>query len=108
MPKVGTINALSEALRGEVDKRLRESGHGNFVALCQWLSESHGVITSKSALWNYSQKLKAKDRAASLVTKDLRGSLKDRQALDLLVELGTIRIRESRIIKRLEQIGFID
>ncbi|WP_216891579.1 phage protein Gp27 family protein [Pseudomonas putida] len=108
MPPRGIVESLSEQLKLEVDQKLRATGYGDLVALAGWLSETHGVKVSKSALGRYSQDLKAKDRASVLLARDMRDSLTDRQAIDLLVELGTLRIREHRILKKLEQIGYID
>lgn len=107
MPPRGIIDKLDDGLKKQVDKRLRASVYGNLVALSLWLSETHGIKIRKSALGRYSKELQAKDRAETLAAKDLRGSLADRQPIDLLIELGTLRIREHRIIKRLEQIGYI-
>lgn len=108
MPKVSIINSLKEELREEIDKRLRESGYGNLIGLCQWLSETHGIKISKTSMGVYSKDRKIKDRTANLIDKEAGGSLAGKQTVDLLVELGTLRVREHRIMKRLEQIGFID
>ena len=108
MPVVGTIDKLNDELKREVDNKLRENGYGELVATCKWLSETHGVKISKSALGRYSKDRKTKDKAAHLMTKDVRGSLAGKQEIDLLAELGTLRIREHRIINLLEQMGFID
>ncbi|NMZ13980.1 DUF3486 family protein [Pseudomonas proteolytica] len=107
MPRVSIISLLSEELRRDIDERLRNSGYGDLVAICQWLSETHGVKISKTSMGVYSKDRKTKDRAADLMTVDVRGGLADRQAIDLLAELGALRIREHRIINRLEEIGFI-
>lgn len=108
MPPRGIIESLSEEIKKEVDQRLRATAYGELIALAAWLSTAHGVQVSKSALGRYSQELKAKDRASVLVARDMRDSLTDRQAIDLLVELGSLRVREHRILKKLEQIGYID
>ena len=108
MPKVSTIDKLDEVIKKELDRRLRDSRYGEVIAHTQWLLETHGIKISKSTLGRYSTDQKTRDKAETLAKKNLRGSIADRQAIDLLVELGTIRIREYRIIKRLEQIGFID
>lgn len=108
MPPRGIVESLSDQLKLEVDQKLRATGYGELVSLAGWLSDIHGVRISKSALGRYSQDLKAKDRASALLARDMRDSLTDRQAIDLLVELGTLRVREHRILKKLEQIGYID
>ena len=108
MPPRGIVESLSDQVKLEVDQKLRAAAYGELVSLANWLTVTHGVKISKSALGRYSQELKAKDRASELVARDMRDSLTDRQAIDLLVELGTLRIREHRILKRLEQIGYID
>ncbi|WP_445677454.1 phage protein Gp27 family protein [Pseudomonas putida] len=108
MPPRGIVESLSDQLKLEVDQKLRATGYGELVSLAGWLSGTHGVRISKSALGRYSQDLKAKDRASALLARDMRDSLTDRQAIDLLVELGTLRVREHRILKKLEQIGYID
>lgn len=108
MPRVCAVDKLNAVLKSELDKRLRDSGYGEIIAHAQWLLETHGIKISKSALGRYSTDQKTRDKAEILAAKHLRGNLAERKALDLLVELGTIRIREYRIIKRLEQIGFID
>ncbi|WP_095157151.1 phage protein Gp27 family protein [Pseudomonas sp. Irchel 3E13] len=108
MPPRGIVESLSDQIKLEVDQKLRATAYGELISLANWLSAAHGVKISKSALGRYSQDLKAKDRASVLVARDMRDSLTDRQAIDLLVELGTLRIREHRILKRLEQIGYID
>lgn len=108
MPIVGAIDKLSDELKREVDKKLRENGYGELIATSKWLSETHGVKISKTALGRYSKDRKTKDKAAHLMIKDVSGSLAGKQEIDLLAELGTLRIREYRIINQLEQMGFID
>jgi hypothetical protein len=107
MPPRGLIEQLPEQVREEVNRRLRANGYSDLVALAEWLTEEHGCKVSKSALGRYSFDLKAKDHATAMIARDMRDDLTNRETIDLLVELGTLRIKEQRILKRLEEIGYI-
>ncbi|WP_165664404.1 phage protein Gp27 family protein [Metapseudomonas otitidis] len=107
MPPRSKVELLPQDVRDELDKRLRESGYGELVALSHWLKETHGMFIGKSALGQYSSGLKAKDKAATMIAKDMREDLSDRETVDLLLELGALRVKEHRILRRLEEIGYI-
>lgn len=107
MPPRGLAGQLSQAAIAELDQRLRANGYGEMIMLSQWLEEAHDVKTSKSALGRYALELKTKDRAASMIARDMRDDLSNREAVDLLMELGALRVKEQRILKRLEEIGYM-
>lgn len=107
MPPRGFTSQLSDENRGELDKKLRASGYGDLVELAAWLETTLGVKSSKSALGRYALDLKTKDRATSMIARDMRDDLTSREAVDLMVELGALRVKEHRILKRLEEIGFM-
>lgn len=105
MPPRNSVEKLPTALRSQLDERLRESGYSDIRGHAEWLKEQ-GENVSSSSLGRYSVDLKAKDRAASSIAKDMRDDLTDRQAVDLLMELGALRVKEKRILDRLEEIGY--
>lgn len=106
MPPISVVKKLPKKLRDELDERLRASSYGDIILHTEWLQEK-GVKCSKSALHRYSMELKTRDRAASSIARDMRDDLSDREAVDLLLELGTLRVKEKRILDRLEEIGYI-
>lgn len=107
MPPRSKVELLPKNIRDALDQRLRESGYGDLVALSQWLRQAHDTFIGKSALGEYSLNLKAKDRAVSMIARDMQDDLSDRETVDLLLELGALRVREQRILRRLEEIGHI-
>nr|WP_262376864.1 DUF3486 family protein [Pseudomonas sp. WS 5059] len=107
MPPRGFTSQLSDENRGELDRKLRASGYGDLIELATWLETTLGVKSSKSALGRYALDLKTKDRATSMIARDMRDDLTNREAVDLMVELGALRVKEHRILKRLEEIGFM-
>lgn len=107
MPPRSKVDALPTPVRNELDTKLRENGYGDLVALAAWLHRVHGVHIGKSSLGVYSLELKSKDRAVSMIARDMREDLSDRESVDLLLELGALRVKEQRILKRLEEIGYL-
>lgn len=107
MPPRSPIDMLPEEVKAELNSRLRANGYSDLVAMTEWLTKEHGCKTSKTALGRYSYDLKTKDNASSMIAQEMHGDISNRQAIDLLVELGALRIKEHRIIKRLEDIGYI-
>lgn len=105
MPRVSVISKMPKELRSQLDKRLREAGYSNLMEHAEWL-QGQGINASKSAVGRYSVELKAKDRASSSIAKGMRDDLSDREAVDLLLELGALRVKEKRILDRLEEIGY--
>jgi hypothetical protein len=75
------------------------------VGLSEWL-EGNGITASKSAVHRYSKDLKAKDRVSDILVDAVKGSeSQSNEVLDLMMELSTLRMREYRILKRLEELG---
>lgn len=108
MPIVGKIKLLPKPVLEELHERLRHVAYGGFVEHSAWL-EQQGYIVSKSAIHRYAQELKARDsvmeKAVSLINVP-GGDVADRgEAVELLVELGMMRMREAEIIARLTQLG---
>lgn len=94
-------------MRDELDQKLRENGYAELVGLSHWLHQTHSTFIGKSALGQYSQGLKAKDKAASMIARDMQEDLSDRESVDLLLELGALRVKEQRILRRQEEIGYL-
>lgn len=107
MPPRSKVEQLPKDVRNELDQKLRDSGYADLVALSQWLKQTHGTFIGKSALGQYSLNLKAKDKAATVIARDMQEDLGDRETVDLLLELGALRVKEHRILRRLEEIGYI-
>ncbi|VXC30069.1 conserved hypothetical protein [Pseudomonas sp. 8Z] len=107
MPPRSKAELLPKHVRDELDQKLRENGYAELVGLSQWLHQTHGTFIGKSALGQYSQGLRAKDKAASMIARDMQEDLSDRESVDLLLELGALRVKEQRILRRLEEIGYI-
>ena len=105
MPRVSVIDQMPKELRSQLDERLRETGYSNLMEHAEWLQEQ-GVNASKSAVGRYSVELKTKDRAATSIARGMREDLSDREAVDLLMELGALRVKEKRILDRLQEIGY--
>jgi len=98
---------LPGKVKQELNERLRSNGYKDLQALAEWLAAEHGCKTSKTALGRYSLDLKSKDQAAASVAKDILGDVSGMAVIDLLVELGTLKVKEQRILKRLDEIGYI-
>ncbi|MDH1009315.1 DUF3486 family protein [Pseudomonas nicosulfuronedens] len=107
MPPRSKVEQLPKNVRNELDQKLRDSGYADLVALSQWLKQTHGTFIGKSALGQYSLNLKAKDKATTVIARDMQEDLSDRETVDLLLELGALRVKEQRILRRLEEIGYI-
>jgi hypothetical protein len=107
MPPRSKVETLPADIRDALDGRLRSNGYGDLVALASWLNREHGIHIGKSSLGVYALELKSKDRAASMIARDMREDLSDRESVDLLLELGALRVKEQRILKRLEEIGYL-
>ena len=105
MPRVSVIDQMPKELRSKLNERLRETGYSNIIEHAEWL-QAQGVNASRSAEGRHSAELKARDRAASSIAKDMSDDLSDREAVDLLLELGSMRVKEKRILDRLEEIGY--
>lgn len=106
MPPRKAVEKLPSEIRAQLDERLRESCYSDLRGHVAWLEEQ-GETVSVSAIGRYSVDLKLKDRAASSIARDMRDDLTDRQAVDLLLELGALRVKEQRILARLEEIGYM-
>lgn len=105
MPRPNSISKAPEAIRNELDERLRANGYSEMVGLSEWL-ESNGIKVSKSAVHRYSKDLKSKDRVSDILVDAVKGSdCSSNEVLDLMMELSTLRMREYRILKRLEVLG---
>lgn len=107
MPPRSKVELLPKNVRDELDQKLRESGYRELVALSMWLHQTHGKFIGKSALGAYSLNLKAKDKAVEMVGEGMQEDLSDRETVGLLLELGALRVKEQRILRRLEEIGHI-
>jgi hypothetical protein len=107
MPPRSPLDLLPGKVKQELNERLRSNGYKGLQPLAEWLATEHACKTSKTALGRYSLDLKSKDQAAAAVAKDLLGDLAGMEAIDLLVELGTLKVKEQRILRRLEEIGYI-
>lgn len=105
MPPRNAVEKLPSDVRRAFDERLRESVYSDIRGHAAWLKEQ-GYNVSSSSIGRYSVDLKAKDRAASSIAKEMHDDLTDRQAVDLLMELGALRVKEKRILDRLEEIGY--
>ena len=107
MPRPMTINTAPEHIRNELNERLRANAYSGMIELSEWL-QSQGVQASKSAVHRYSSDLKAKDRASDILVKAVKGSESEsNETLDLMMELATLRMREHKILTRLEELGRI-
>lgn len=107
MPPRSKVELLPKHARDELDQKLRDNGYSELVGLSHWLRQTHGTFIGKSALGQYALGLKAKDKAATKVAREMQEDLSDRETVDLLLELGALRVKEQRILRRLEEIGHI-
>lgn len=102
MPRAAAVDKLPAEVKAELKARLRAVGYGDLDEHVDWLREQ-GFPASRSALGRFSQRLKTLDKAGETLT-DLVGSddgpVTD-EAAALLVELGSLRVRERRILDRL-------
>lgn len=76
MGRPSAVVTLPNAVRQELDDKLRGKGYGGLIELAQWLHRQ-GHATSKSALGRYSQALRLADaeagRHVAKVSAQMRG-----------------------------------
>lgn len=104
MPRVRKITQIPLNLRDELDGRLRNSGYSGLVALSDWL-KGLGYEVGKSAVHRYSVELRARDRAIAAGVRGMRSDISNYTTTDILAELGALRVREHRLVRRLEEVS---
>lgn len=109
MARVSVLAKLDAENKKQLDKKLREEGYGNYDDIFEWLRLS-GIETSRSALHRYGMNLKARDRVTSqlvghLTLDDAGTESRKREATEILMELGALRVREAGLIEQLRVLG---
>ncbi|MGQ0530560.1 MAG: phage protein Gp27 family protein [Panacagrimonas sp.] len=106
MSRTSAVYELPVRLQRRLDTKLREGGYGKYIQLAQWLKEE-GFDISKSTLHRHGSALKARDSLGEELKGSLSGVDHDtaKDAAALLIELGSMRVRESAILARLQELG---
>lgn len=102
MSRAAAVDKLPAEIKTELKQRLRAAGYGELDENVEWLRE-RGHSTSRSALGRFALRLKTLDKAGEALTELVGsddGAITD-EAAALLVELGSLRVRERRILDRL-------
>tara|TARA_R110002095_G_scaffold215574_1_gene210180 strand:- start:892 stop:1239 length:348 start_codon:yes stop_codon:yes gene_type:complete len=109
MPARPKINKLPKEVKDELNKKLRESNYGEYIEIALWL-RTLGHDASKSSVARYGKMLKAKDLAidglADALGLDTDEAYSDRSAFQILVELGSLRVKEMELISQLKEMGY--
>ncbi len=108
MGNISKFDKLPGELKNELDSRIRCAGYGECIETAEWLS-TKGVETSKSAVHRYIKRLKGRDDVVASLSDALGGSdetsTDKKEVLELLLELGALRVKESAIIAKLNELG---
>lgn len=109
MPRVASILKVDPQLVEELNTRI-DSNQYTHEELVAWL-DSKGVRprVSRSALGRYTQQRRGRQRAAELIGASAASAApgSEEQALDLMLELATLRLREAKVVERLKELGVI-
>jgi len=108
MGTVSKFDKLPSDLKNELDNKIRNTGYSECIETAEWLG-SKGIDTSKSSVHRYIKRLKGKDDvianlSGALGTSD-DVSLDKKDVLELLLELGALKVKESAIINKLNALG---
>ncbi|MCE7510294.1 phage protein Gp27 family protein [Alloalcanivorax xenomutans] len=100
---------LSDDQREELNKRI-DDGAETLDELLAWLRRGKDPdFVSRSALGRYVHKRRARTRALESLAET--AALPDEggrsEALDLMMELATLRVKEARILDRLRELGVL-
>lgn len=109
MGRRSKVLQLPNQVRAELDERIRRAGYGDYTAISQWLADL-GHDVSKSALHRYGaarQELDASRGSDDAQLSTLMKSPPDYELPrrdELLLQLGRLRLAESRILEQLEML----
>lgn len=109
MSRKGIAEKIGADLREELNQ-LIDDGAYTIDDLVDWLAErSPGEAPSRSAIGRYVRKRRAK--AAALETLAQVAAVPDEggsdEALDLMMDLAALRIKETKILDRLRELGVV-
>lgn len=97
------VELLPTAVKQELDRRLQETAYGSLVAHSEWLA-TQGFVVSKSALNRYAKPIKERISVAAHVIGPRRmvSHPDNAEIVNLLIELGALRVRETEILAKLD------
>lgn len=109
MGRKSFVLRIGPDLKKRLDERLDDEGE-TIDSLTAWLQEETGdMLVSRSAVGRYVYKKRSRARAlaalAEMATLDQDAG--QDEALDLTMELATLRIKEAKILDRLRELGVI-
>ena len=108
MPRKSGVERLDADTRREVIRRLDDGDTIDQVST--FLERELGAMApSRSAIGRFAQRHSARRKAAAAISDavaDITEPAGD-EALDLMMELAAVRIREAKIIARLTELGAI-
>jgi hypothetical protein len=101
-----TILAMEPAIKQEFDERI-DCNQYTIDDLVEWLDEvSPETVPSRSAVGRYVKKRRARGRAVEMLADAVVGAVdEDNEAVDLMLELATLRMREVKVLDRLRELG---
>lgn len=106
MSRKSIILAMEPTIKQQFDERI-DCNRYTIDELVEWLEEvSPETVPSRSAVGRYVKKRHAKSRAAEMLAETVVGSVdEDNEAVDLMLELATLRMREVKVLDRLRALG---
>ncbi|WP_435100785.1 phage protein Gp27 family protein [Arhodomonas sp. AD133] len=106
MPRKSSIARLPDEVKNELVQEI-ESGRRTMDELVDWLSEAHGYVISRSAMGRFAQRLSRRSRAIKLMAETTAedGDAGNDEAVELMMQLAQLRLREARIVERLRELG---
>lgn len=109
MGRKAFVTRVGPELREELDRQI-DDGVVTIDELTSWLQKETGdKLISRSAVGRYVHKRRTRARALEALseTAALSEDSGQDEALDLTMELATLRIRETRILDRLRELGVV-
>lgn len=106
MSRRSTILAMEPDIKKQLDERI-DCNRYTIDELVDWLDEaSPETVPSRSAVGRYAKQRKAKSRAVEMLADAVAGAVdEDSEAVDLMLELAALRMREVRVLDRLRELG---
>lgn len=107
MPRRSSLDKLEPAVRDALVARI-ESDRYTIAELLDWLRSEHGVESiSRSAMGRLVARVNRRRQAVKLMSEALAedGNAGNDEAVELMLQLAQLRLREARIIERLRELG---
>lgn len=109
MGQKDTVMKLPREAREELEKRIVE-GRDTLDTLIAWLRKDFAAFyVSRSAVHRYAQKITVRRRAADLIAAAAEPAeiTAKEEAIDLMLELATLRLREIKLVDKLRSLGIV-